>query len=107
MRRSIFRPIIFGLLFGAAVFFAPFMILHLLFWIFLIGGIIRLAFWGRWRRWGGGSYYVAYADKMRSMSEEEYKAYKEKMGKYEDHCCGHRGWHHCDEKKEDTNTKTT
>ena len=107
MRLSIFRPIIFGLLFWAALFFAPFFILKVILFFFIIGGLIRLFFWGRHRRWGGGSYYVAYADKMRSMSEEEYKTYKEKMGNCDNHyCCypehGRRG----EEDKKDTNSKT-
>lgn len=87
MNRSIIKAIIFGSLFGAAVFFAPFLILKFILFFFLIGGLIRLFFWGRGRRWGGGSYYVAYANKMRSMSEEEYAAYKEKISKYNHHCC--------------------
>ena len=75
MKRSILKPIAFGLLFGAAAFFAPFMILKVMFFFFIIGGIMRMIFWGRYRG-GGHQYYMAYADKIRGMSEDEYSEFK-------------------------------
>lgn len=85
--RSIVKPIAFGILFGAAVFFVPFLVVRTIFLFMIIGLIFRL-FW-----WGGGRrhhlrYHLAYADKIRNMSDEEYAAFKNRAG---DHHCYHRG----------------
>lgn len=84
MRYSIFRPIIFGIMIGAALFFTPFFALKVLLFVLIIGAIFRMFSWRRyhWR----GQYYTVYADRIRSMSEEEYKAFKEKMNRWND-CC--------------------
>ncbi|HYG50307.1 MAG TPA: hypothetical protein VD905_05360 [Flavobacteriales bacterium] len=87
MNRSILKPIAFGVLFGAAAFFAPFFLIKLIFFFLLMGVIFRLFWWG-----GRGHrlhYRMAYADKIRGMSDEEYAAFKNKAG--HDHCCGHYG----------------
>ena len=95
MKRSIFKPILGGLIIGTALFFAPFMLLKFLFWMCIIGGIMRMIFWRRHSHWGGPRYYMAYADKVRNMSQEDYDALKTKMNKWQGHC-GHYGqynWH--------------
>jgi hypothetical protein len=86
MKRSVFKPIIAGILIGAAIYFVPFFALKTLFFILIIGAIFRMFSWRRyhWR----SHYYVAYADKIRSMSEEEYNEFKNKMNRWnQDYCC--------------------
>ena len=62
---------------------------------------MRMIFWRRFMRHGAPRYYMAFADKIRGMSEEDYNAYKSKMDKWNDHCC-HNGMHHCHKKDETT-----
>lgn len=110
MKRSIFKPIVGGLIIGTALFFAPFMLLKFLFWLCIIGGIMRLIFWRRHNYWGGPRYYMAYADKVRSMSEEDYAALKNKMNKWDSYCCYNRRYGCHDEKEmceKETNEKET
>lgn len=81
MNNQLLKTILFGALLGAAIFAAPFFALKVLIFFLFIGFIFRV-FKGRrhYRRgyWGPGP--LAYADKIRSMSDEEYEAYKEKCG---------------------------
>lgn len=93
MNRSIFKPIVFGVLFGTAAFFVPFLILKMFFFFMIMGLVIRL-FW-----WNGRSHYrlryhMAYADKIRNMSDEEYAAFKNKAGRND--YCHHHGYGHKD-----------
>jgi hypothetical protein len=86
MKRSVFKPIIAGILIGAAIYFAPFFALKTIFFILIIGAIFRMFSWRRyhWR----SHYYVAYTDKIRSMSEEEYNQFKSRMNHWNhDYCC--------------------
>ena len=81
MNTRFLKLIVGGILLGAAVFFVPFFLLKLAS-IFLIFGIVMWIFKGRrhsHRGWGG------FADKIRSMSDEEFAAFKT-----HDHRCG--GW---------------
>jgi len=83
MKRSVLKPILFGVLFGAAAFFAPFFLLKAVFFFLIIGAIWRL-FW--WRRgWHGYHYQMVMADKIRSMSEEEYNEMKKKFNDCNQH----------------------
>jgi hypothetical protein len=118
MKRSIFGPIIFGILLGAAAFFAPFFLLKAVFFFMIIGFIMRM-FW--WRRHGWHhryQYQLAYADKIRSMSDEEYAGFKNKFkscgdyyhgrcaANYTEHgCCYNRCDKNCDNTPGNTNTK--
>lgn len=86
MNKSILKPIVFGVLFGTAAFFVPFFLVNMIFFFMIIGLFFRL-FW-----WGGGKHHMqhhfAYADKIRSMSEEDYAALKNKLASQR---CGHYG----------------
>ncbi len=80
MKRSIFKPIVAGILIGAALFFIPFFLLRVLIVFLIIGGLFRLfggrGFRGRYNR----GFHPAFADKIRNMSDEEYNQYKQNMG---------------------------
>ncbi len=80
MKRSIFKPILAGILIGAALFFIPFFLLRVLIVFLIIGGLFRLfggrGFRGRYNR----GFHPAFADKIRNMSDEEYNQYKQNMG---------------------------
>ncbi|QEC67394.1 hypothetical protein FRZ67_08825 [Panacibacter ginsenosidivorans] len=58
MIRSIFKPILIGILAGAALFFFGFFVLRVLLFFFIISAIIRFFVWRRWRR--GYSRFSAY-----------------------------------------------
>lgn len=77
----IFRAIIAGILGGAALFFLPFFILRFFLFILFIGFAIRLVigigFRGRGFR--GRGFNPVFADKIRSMSDEEYNQFKQKF----------------------------
>ena len=76
---KIFRAIIIGAVTGAALFFLPFFILRGLLFILFIGFVIRLIAFGAWRRrgFGGRGFNLRFADKIRSMSDEEYSHFKQ------------------------------
>ena len=74
MNRQIIKPIIGGLLLGTALFLVPFFVLKVLIFFLVIGLLFRL--FGRRRHRGPWGW--ALADKIRTMSEEEYNDYKTK-----------------------------
>lgn len=76
---KIIRAIAIGAVTGAALFFLPFFILRGLLFILFIGFIIRLIAFGVWRRrgWYGRGFNPMFADKIRSMSDEEYSQFKQ------------------------------
>jgi hypothetical protein len=86
MKKSIFKPIIAGVLAGAALFFMPFFLLRL-FAFFLIAGLFFRFFIGRRMRKHGFGMRTAFADRIRSMSDEEYSQFKQKAQQH----CGN--WH--------------
>lgn len=88
MKRSIFKPIVFGILFGAAAFFAPFFLIKIVLFMMFMSFIFRMFWWrsGGWQR--GMQFKSIYADKIRNMSEEEYTQFKNKFSH------GYRGHHH-------------
>ncbi|MCE3227242.1 MAG: hypothetical protein K0S32_1793 [Bacteroidetes bacterium] len=115
MKRSIFGPIIFGILFGAAAFFAPFFLLKAVFFLMIVGFIFRM-FWWRRRAWHYGYHYqLAYAEKVRNMSEEEFSQFKNKFrdcngyynrGCYGDHYCNRDSYRNCETKQENKQEST-
>ncbi len=72
MKTSIFRSILIGVLLGLLVFITPRLIIALL----IIGAIFKLSGKGRWRRAKFREHKMAFADKVRNMSEEEYSTFK-------------------------------
>lgn len=95
MARQLIKPIIAGILAGAALFVMPFFFVRILLFILIIGGLFRL-FRGRgFRGWGYG-FHPAFADTIRHMSEEEYQAFRQK---FESH--HHHPYHR---RREETNT---
>lgn len=89
MNKGIIKSIMGGLFIGAAVFFAPFLILKAMLFFFIIGGIIRMIFWRRMYHLGRPQMYMAMADRVRNMSEEEYTEMKNKMNQWQSHCYNH------------------
>jgi hypothetical protein len=83
MKRSIFKPILAGILIGAALFFIPFFLLRVLIVFLIIGGLFRLfggrGFRGRYNR----GFHPAFADKIRNMSDEEYNQYKQNIERWD------------------------
>lgn len=102
MNRGIIKSVIGGALIGAALFFAPFFILKTMLFFFFIGAIFRMLFWRRMYHWGKPRMYMAMADKVRNMSEEEYTELKSKMSNWE-HNCYHGSCHSSYKKEETTN----
>jgi len=81
MITSVIKTILIGAIIGALAFFAPFVILGFL----VISLIMKLAFRHRFRHGHFGMHHLAYAEKIRNMSEEEFAGYK---GKFTAHRCG-------------------
>jgi len=75
MKKSILKTIVAGIILGAGIFYFPFFLLRV-FLVFLIIGIFFRFFIGR--RFGR-RFHPAFADKIRSMSDEDYKLFKEKF----------------------------
>lgn len=85
MNKSIFKPIVFGVLFGALAFLMPFFLLRVLFFFLIVGALFRL--FGRRRHrqgWGGGP--MAFAERVRSMSDEEFEAFRTRAMQHRQHC---------------------
>lgn len=90
---KILKPIGFGVLLGAGLFYAPFFLLRIALVFLVIGGLFRL-FRGRgprgygWRGHSPGSFggdrRLAFADKVRGMNDEEYAHFKEKFQRLAD-----------------------
>ena len=78
MTIQILKPILAGLLIGVALYYLPFFFVGKVFFILLILAFFFGFF--RHRRYRG-PYGWHYADKIRSMSDEEYLAFKEKFGR--------------------------
>lgn len=83
MNRQLIKTILGGALLGAALFYLPFFVLKVMVILLLIGFVSR--FFGR-RRGYKGPFGWAYADKIRSMTEDEYADFKERMSQRR---CGH------------------
>lgn len=89
MNKHVFKSVLGGIAFGAILFFAgPFILLILLLkFIFTPFGMGRMMYrqHGPWQ--GGPSMRFAMADKIRSMSEEEFTQFKNKMNNQRYGCC--------------------
>lgn len=78
----ILRPVLAGILIGAALFFMPFFVLRITVAFLIIFGLIRLFSRGRFYRGGyGRPFYPAFTDRIRNMSDEEYQRFKESYGR--------------------------
>ncbi|MFT4094088.1 MAG: hypothetical protein QM640_10640 [Niabella sp.] len=89
MNTSVLKPVIAGIILGAALFFMPFFVLRVATVVLIAGTLFRL-FAGRrfGRRFGTDNRFAGFADKIRNMSDEEYARFKEKFqygcGRYND-----------------------
>ena len=84
---QVLKAILSGIVVGAAIFFIPFPF-RFFFVFFLIFFVIRFFAWGRWGRgyWyrdyhGHHFWNPSYTQRWRNMSEEERKAFIQKMEK--------------------------
>lgn len=89
MTKTILKSVVWGAIIGASLFFMP---------KFIIGMFIFFAICGLFmgRRMHGGRFvrhHLAYADKIRTMSEEEYAGYKNNIATHNYYC-------HCTAKTE-------
>lgn len=93
MNRRMLKPIIGGVLLGAFVFFTgPLLLIVLLLkFIFTPFGMGRMMMYQRYRGpWGyAPGMRFAMADKIRTMSDEEFNAFKEKANRYNSGCQHH------------------
>lgn len=94
MNYHVIKPILGGLILGAILFFFPFLAVKI-FAFLLILGLIFWLFRGRRSYWR--KYVMVHPDKIRSMSEEEYKTFKADFGR--SHC--YRNYHEGRNKTED------
>ena len=83
MATTLLKSILVGALMGAMIFFAPGFIIGL----FLTFLIFRLMIGRRMRGGRTGEYRLAFADKVRSMSDEEYEQFKSNVHAHHRHCC--------------------
>jgi len=82
MSNRVLKAIGIGLLAGTAIYFAPFFLVRVLIFFLIIGLIFRLFGWRRrWYRGYGFWHNPAYARRWHSMTDEERKAFMEKMEK--------------------------
>ncbi len=90
MTKQLLKPVLLGILAGGVLFVLPFFLLRTLLFFLFIGGLFRLLAgrrfgWGRWRRYGpgpDGGFTPALADTIRSMSEEDYQAFRQRFQNY-------------------------
>lgn len=80
MNRNILKPVIAGVLMGAALFFIPFFVLRVVAVVLTVGLLFRL--FGR-RSWKPGGRrrerFTRFADKIRNMTDQEYEQFKERF----------------------------
>lgn len=86
MNKSVLKTIIAGALAGAALFFMPFFLFRVFAFFLVAGTMFRFFIARSLRRGFGMGMRPAYADKIRSMSDEEYNHFKEKARQ---HCGKH------------------
>jgi hypothetical protein len=87
MTKSVLKAIVAGLLAGAILYFAPMVFFGLLFFALLA----KMMFFGgmmmHHRHGGYGGHHLAFADKIRSMSDEDYQAFKGRFASGHSCCC--------------------
>lgn len=77
MHKQPLKPILIGMAVGISLFAVPFFLLKAILFVLIIGGLSRL-FAGRRFRWGRNrGLHPAFADTIRDMSDEEYKAFRQ------------------------------
>lgn len=87
MYRPSLKPVGIGIIIGVMLLAIPFFLLKALLFFLVLGAIFRLAsrgfFRGRHRRGGYASYglpwHPAFADTIRSMSEEDYGTFRQQL----------------------------
>lgn len=89
MNKSVLKSVLGGIAFGAIMFFAgPFILLILLLkFIFTPFGMGRMMYRHHAPWPGRSSMRFAMADKIRSMSEEEFNQFKNNMNNHSYGCC--------------------
>jgi len=86
MTTTVLKIIAIGAVIGAVAFFAP----VVLFTFLLAAMLMRLFFFRRFSHWNFAAHKLAFADKIRSMSDEEYASFKTRITSYNaHHCAGH------------------
>ena len=80
MDRKIFKVIGFGILIGVVGYFAP----GILLFMFLFFGLTKL--FGRRRYRHYKEYQLAYAEKLRGMSDDEFQIHQESIKDGQRHC---------------------
>ncbi|MDH4473876.1 MAG: hypothetical protein QE487_14820 [Fluviicola sp.] len=83
MATTLLKSILIGTLMGAMIFFAPGFIIGL----FITFLIFRLMIGRKMRGGKYGEYRLAFADKVRSMNDEEYEQFKSNVNTHHRHCC--------------------
>lgn len=82
---KILKPVLFGILLGAGLFYLPFFVLRVALFFLIVGGLLRL-FRGRMRHgggpWGPGNRRLAMAEKVRAMSDEEFAEFKSNASRF-------------------------
>lgn len=79
MNREILKPILIGVLLGAALFIMPFFLLRAIVFFLIIGALFRLFRGRRFGRWHHPQLHPAFADTIRNMNEQEYNAFRQKL----------------------------
>lgn len=97
MAKTIFKSIFFGLALGAGFFFIPKMMIGLLICSMIFGMFARRRMYMNDRF---HMYQFAYADKIRNMSDDEYKNYQTKINEHPMYGC------HCHHHHQKTNSTT-
>jgi hypothetical protein len=79
MNRETVKPILIGILLGAALFMMPFFLIRALVFFLIIGALFRLLRGRSFRRWNHRELHPAFTDTIRDMNEEEYRVYRQKL----------------------------
>ncbi len=94
MNKEIVKAVFGGLILGTAAFFVPFFLIKTVIIFFIIGAIFRWMFWRKFRYMGGMQPMMLMADKVRTMSDEEYQEFRNKMNDHAMNSChGYRCEH--------------
>lgn len=76
---NIIRPVIAGILIGAALFFMPFFFVRFILFFLIIGAIFRFFIGRRFRGGYRRGFHAAFTDNIRNMSDEEYSRFKQNL----------------------------